>query len=73
VRRTHSSRSLGIWPSGGGSCWFPSSLTGFGLEQSNDLRANNGTPLGLSVNHDPTTRSVTVTPPVGNQYYRLKK
>jgi len=52
---------------------WPSSATGFVLQQNSDLKTANWATSGFSVSDDGMTRSVTVTPPPGNLFFRLAK
>ena len=53
---------------------WPSTPTGFTLQQnSNVANANGWSDFGGTVNDDGTTRSVAITPPTGNWYFRLKQ
>jgi len=50
---------------------WPSPSTGFVLQQNSDLTTTNWTTSG-GVNDDGTTKSVTITSPTGNLFFRLK-
>jgi hypothetical protein len=53
---------------------WPSSSTDFVLQQNGNLANSNGwSDFGGTVNDNGTTKSVTVTPPTGNWFFRLKK
>jgi sugar lactone lactonase YvrE len=51
---------------------WPSLFTGFALQQNSDLgNASGWSTASYSINDDGTNRSVTISSPVGNQFYRL--
>lgn len=51
---------------------WPSRSTGFALQQNSDLANTNGWfAYGGTINDNGTIRSVTITPPTGNHFYRL--
>ncbi len=53
---------------------WPSPSADFVLQQNTDLSNTNGwSAYGGTINDDGTTKSVTITPPTGNWFYRLKK
>jgi hypothetical protein len=52
---------------------WPSSATDFVLQQNSDLNTANWTPVGLPVNTNGATMSVTISPPAGNLFFRLKQ
>lgn len=52
---------------------WPSPSTGFLLQENASLGNTNWTNVAQSPTDNGTTKSVTVTPPVGNRFYRLKK
>jgi hypothetical protein len=51
---------------------WPSPSTGFGLEQTSDLKTS-WTPTGYSISDDGTNKSITITNPTGNLFFRLKQ
>jgi hypothetical protein len=51
---------------------WPSASTGFLLQQNSDLSTANWTTSGLSISDDGTNKSVTITSPAGNLFFRLK-
>jgi hypothetical protein len=52
---------------------WPSPSTGFTLQQNSNLAVTNGwTTSGLSISDDGTNKSITVTSPAGNLFFRLK-
>jgi hypothetical protein len=53
--------------------WWPSPATGWKLHQNANLSTTNWSEVLTTPNDDGVTRSVTVAPPLGNQFYRLKK
>jgi hypothetical protein len=55
-----------------GICW-PSPSTGWTLQQNTNVNTTNWADVLTTPNDDGTTKSVTVAPPVGNRFYRLKK
>jgi uncharacterized repeat protein (TIGR03803 family) len=48
-----------------------SSATGFTLQQKSDLKTANWTTNGLTVFDDGTNKSITISPPAGNLFFRL--
>ena len=52
---------------------WPSPSTGFVLQQNNDLKTANWINYSDTANDDGTTKSVTISPPAGNVFFRLKK
>ena len=50
---------------------WPASATDFVLQQNSDLNTANWTPVGLPVNTNGATMSVTISPPAGNLFFRL--
>jgi hypothetical protein len=61
---SHSGNSVIIsWPSASG---------GFTLEQTSDLTSGNWTTSGYSISDDGTTKSITITSPTGNLFFRLQ-
>ena len=53
---------------------WPSPSTGFVLQQNANLANTNGwSTYGGTVNDDGTTKSVSLTPPTGNLFFRLKQ
>jgi hypothetical protein len=53
--------------------WWPSPATGWKLHQNANLSTTNWSEVLTTPNDDGVTRSVTVAPPLGNQFYRLNK
>jgi hypothetical protein len=52
---------------------WPSPSTGFGLEENSSLGNTNWTSVAQSPSDNGTTWSVTISSPIGNKFYRLKK
>jgi len=52
---------------------WPSPLTGWTLQQNGDLNTTNWTDVPMQPTDDGTNKSVVVSPPVGNNFYRLNK
>jgi hypothetical protein len=52
---------------------WPSPSTGWTLQQNGDLNTTNWAEEPTTPSDDGNTKSVTVAPPVGNRFYRLKK
>ncbi len=53
---------------------WPSPSTGFVLQQNTDLSNPNGwSAYGGTINDNGTTKNVTINPPAGNAFFRLKK
>jgi hypothetical protein len=52
---------------------WPSPSTDFVLQQNNDLKTANWINYSGTVNDDGTTKSVTISPPSGTLFFRLKK
>ncbi len=53
---------------------WPSPGTGFGLQQNGNLANPNGWSIfGGTISDNGSTRSVTITPPIGNLFFRLKQ
>ncbi len=50
---------------------WPSSATGFALQQNSDLTSANWLDFNGTVNDDGTTKTAIITPLTGNQYFRL--
>ena len=52
---------------------WPSTATGFVLQQNGNVANPNGwSNFGGTVNDNGTVKSITVSPPAGNVFYRLK-
>jgi len=60
---THSGNSVKI-------SW-PSSSTGFVLQQSSNLATSNWTTSGYAISDNGTNKSITITSPTGNLFFRL--
>jgi len=52
---------------------WPSPSTGWGLQQSSNLGSANWPNSSLTVSDDGTTKSVIISPPTGNVFFRLTK
>ena len=52
---------------------WPSPSTGFLLQQNNNVATTNWSGFLGTTNDDGTNKSVIITPPTGNLYFRLKK
>jgi hypothetical protein len=52
---------------------WPSPSTGFGLQENPQLGTTNWTTLAQVPADDGVTKRVTIAPPVGSRYYRLKQ
>jgi len=52
---------------------WPSPSTGFVLQESTSLSSPNWTNVAQTPLDNGTTKSVTITPPIENRFYRLKK
>ena len=52
---------------------WPSPATGFLLQQNGSLTTTNWSGFVGTTNDDGTNKSVTITPPTGNLFFRLKK
>jgi hypothetical protein len=52
---------------------WPYPSNGFGLQQNGDLTTTNWTAVGTSPVQVGGNWQVTVSPPVGNRFYRLKQ
>jgi hypothetical protein len=52
---------------------WPSPSTDFSLQQNGSLNPANWSSFGGTVNDNGTTKSVTILPPTGNLFFRLKK
>lgn len=50
---------------------WPSPSTGYVLQENSDLNTANWTTVGTSPSDNGTTRTVVISPPQGNHYYRL--
>lgn len=50
---------------------WPSTATGFNLQESPDLSAGSWVPFNGTVNDDGTTKSVSVDPSTGNEFFEL--
>jgi hypothetical protein len=50
---------------------WPSPSTGFVLQQNSDLTAGSWTTNGFSISDDGTNKSITITSPTGNLFFRL--
>jgi len=50
---------------------WPSSSTGFVLQQNSNLATTNWTTSGLSISDDGTNKSITIGSPTGNLFFRL--
>ena len=53
--------------------FWPSPSASFVLQQNSDLKTSNWTSYSGTVNDDGTTKSVTISPPSGTLFFRLKK
>jgi hypothetical protein len=52
---------------------WPSPSTGFQLQQNSNLATTNWTTSGFSIFDDGTNKSVTISSPTGNLFFRLKQ
>jgi hypothetical protein len=52
---------------------WPSTATGWNLQQNADLTTTNWTAPPESVTDDSTNKFILVNPPAGNRFYRLHK
>jgi len=52
-------------------CW-PSPSSGFLLEQNSTLDPGGWTTVGTTPSDDGTTKCITISPPTGTHFYRLK-
>jgi len=52
---------------------WPSSSTSFVLQQNSDLATANWTTSGFYISDDGTNKSITITSPTGNLFFRLKQ
>jgi hypothetical protein len=53
---------------------WPSPSTGFQLQQNSNLAAANGwTATSFSITDDGTNKSITISSPTGNLFFRLKQ
>jgi hypothetical protein len=52
---------------------WPSPSTGFALQQNSDLKTGTWANYSGTINDDGTTKSVTISPPAGTLFFRLKK
>jgi hypothetical protein len=53
---------------------WPSASAGFGLQQNDNLATGSWTPAnGFTISDDGTTKSITITSPTGNLFFRLAK
>jgi len=52
--------------------FWPSSSSGFVLQQNPDLNTGNWSTSGYTISDDGTNKSITVTSPTGNLFFRLK-
>jgi len=52
---------------------WPSPSTGWTLQQCSDLAAGSWSASGYTISDDGTNRSVTISPPAGNLFFRLAK
>jgi hypothetical protein len=52
---------------------WPSPSTGFVLQENSSLGNTNWLNVAQSPADNGATKSITVTPPIGNRFYRLKK
>src|SRR5579863_3441285 len=52
---------------------WPSPSSGFVLQQSASVSAPSGSNFSGTTNDNGTTRSVTIQPPTGNEFFRLSK
>jgi hypothetical protein len=51
---------------------WPSPSTGFVLQQNSDLTTTNWTTSGYTIANDGTNNSITISPPAGNLFFRLR-
>jgi hypothetical protein len=51
---------------------WPSPSTGFQLQQNSNLATTNWTTSGFSIFDDGTNKSITISSPTGNLFFRLK-
>jgi hypothetical protein len=51
---------------------WPSPSTGFELQQNSNLATTNWTTTGFTISDDGTNKSITITSPTGNLFFRLK-
>jgi hypothetical protein len=52
---------------------WPSPATGFQLQQNSNLTTTNWTATGFSISDDGTNKSITISSPTGNLFFRLKQ
>jgi hypothetical protein len=52
---------------------WPSASSGFTLQQNSDLSTSNWTTSGFTISDDGTNKSITITSPTGNLFFRLKQ
>ncbi len=52
---------------------WPSSASGFVLQQSSDISAHSWTDIAFAVSDDGVTRSITIPAPSGNMFFRLAR
>jgi hypothetical protein len=52
---------------------WPSPSTGFLLQQNSNLTAANWMTSGFTISDDGTNKSITINPPTGNLFFRLKQ
>ena len=72
VVQTVGAPALTITPSGASvKVSWPSLSTGFVLQQNSDLTTTNWPASGFSISDDGTNKSITVTSPTGNLFFRL--
>jgi len=50
---------------------WPSASTGFVLQQNSNLSTTNWTTSGLTISDDGTNKSINITSPTGNLFFRL--
>src|SRR5258708_2774346 len=62
---THSGNSVKVL--------WPSSSTGFVLQQNSDLSTGSWGTSGFTISDDGTNKSITITSPTGNLFFRLKQ
>jgi hypothetical protein len=73
VVQTIGSPTLNIIHSGNSvTISWPSASTGFVLQQNSDLKTANWTTSGFSISDDGTNKSITITSPAGNLFFRLQ-
>ena len=74
IAQTYGSPTMTVTHSGNNiSIVWPSASSGFVLQQNSNLATTNWTTSGFTISDDGTNKSIIITSPSGNLFFRLKQ